>query len=67
MVVDINFGYNIGDMVKFILFTKSENIFTGIVSERWYWDRIQIYRINCMEKGMIPYTVSAQLILEKIG
>lgn len=65
--MDIAFTYEIGDMVKFTLLSESENIFTGVISERWGGNKIEIYRINCMEKGMTAFTVSSALILEKIA
>lgn len=56
-------------MVKFYL-TKHgyPKTYTGIISERWAGVySTQIYKINCMEKGMMPYSVEADLIIEKIA
>lgn len=66
--MDIKYKYDIADMVKFCLTAfNSPKVYTGVVCERWSGDKTKIYRVNCLEKGMIPYTVSEPLILEKIA
>jgi hypothetical protein len=72
MVMDIEFAYEIGDMVRFVLMRNGQNIFTGFIAERWITkteDRkypiIKLYRILCLDKSLVPYTIIEELILER--
>lgn len=72
MVVDIEYQYEIGDMVRFIFTTTSDIVFHGVVHERWRSKlddnkvgKIKLYQILCLEKRMAPYTIIEELIIEK--
>jgi len=70
--VDINYKYDVGDMVEFTLTVYgSPKVYRGVVSERWgsrdsYRNKICIYKVCCLEKGMREFTVSEILIIGKV-
>ena len=71
--MDIKFKYDMGDMVRFTLTAfNSPKVYHGVISDRWgtiphsIHDKVNIYSINCLEKGMTPFTISEILIIEKV-
>ena len=70
--MDLKYKYDLGDMVSFTLTAhNSPKVYTGIISEKWggidhYTGKIAVYKVNCLEKGMMPFTVSEVLIIEKV-
>ena len=73
MVVDLEFTYEVGDMVRFIL-TKNYNklVLTGFIIERWItttqdkkYPTIKLYKILCLDKSLAAFTIIEELIVEK--
>jgi len=74
--MDLKFAYEIGDMVRFML-TKSlisteRKVLTGFIIERWItktqdriYPKIKLYKIHCLDKNLMAFTVIEQLIVEK--
>ena len=72
MVVDLEFLYEIGDMVIFILTKDSNKVLTGFISERWTtktqdkkYPTIKLYKILCLDKNLAAFTLIEELIVEK--
>lgn len=71
--MDINYKYDLGDMVRFTLTAfNSPKVYHGVISERWgtiphrLQGKTNIYTINCIEKDMVPFAISEILIIEKV-
>ena len=71
--MDINYKYEVGDMVEFTLTAyNAPRVFHGVISERWgtiphvIKGNVNIYKINCLEKGMSPFSISEVLIIGKV-
>ncbi len=70
--MDVNYKFVVGDMVEFILTAYgSPKVYHGVISDRWggldhYRGKTCIYKVCCLEKGMIEFTISEVLILGKV-
>lgn len=74
--MDLDFAYEIGDMVRFMLtesMVKADGkLFTGFIIERWItktqdskYPKIKLYKILCLDKNLMAFTILEQLIVEK--
>ena len=72
--MDLEFKYDIGDMVEFTLTSYgSPKVYNGVISERWrekirYFEhkQVRLYKVNCLQKNMTAFTVSQELIIGKV-
>jgi hypothetical protein len=68
----MKYKYDIGDMVRFTLTAyNSPKVYHGVISERWggidhYSGKVGVYKVCCLEKGMMQFSVSEILIIEKV-
>lgn len=72
--MDLRYKYETGDMVEFTLTAyNSPKVYRGVITERWkskikYVNEkfVLLYKVNCLEKEMRPFTVSEVLIIGKV-
>jgi len=70
--VDVKYKFEIGDMVEFTLTAYgSPKAYHGVISERYggvdhYSGKMSVYKICCLEKRMIEFTISEILIIGKV-
>ena len=71
--MDIKPKYEVGDMVEFTLTAyNAPKVFKGVISEIWgtvphvVEKNVYVYKINCLEKRMSPFSVSEVLIIGKV-
>lgn len=70
--MDLEFAYEIGDMVRFVLTKSFNKVLTGFIIERWIsktqdkkYPKIKLYKIHCLDKNLMAFTIIEELILER--